>query len=99
MKDYIVVNKTNDAQVYYISNRSVTTQSLAKIQKKSYLWKVESKILRQLCDTKLVDEIEVYAMKAHIHILLKITLKLSVLSFIGYLKGRLSLMIFERHQT
>ena len=38
-------------------------------------------------------------MKAHIHILLKITLKLSVLSFIGYLKGRLSLMIFERHQT
>ncbi|ANN81564.1 Transposase and inactivated derivatives [Aggregatibacter actinomycetemcomitans] len=54
-------------------------------------------ILRQLCDYKNVEIIEAYAMKEHIHMLLKIPPKLSVSSFMGYLKGKSSLMIFERH--
>ncbi len=54
-------------------------------------------ILRQLCDYKNVEIIEACAMKEHIHMLLKIPPKLSVSSFMGYLKGKSSLMIFERH--
>lgn len=54
-------------------------------------------ILRQLCDYKNVEIVEAYAMKDHIHMLLKIPPKLSISSFMGYLKGKSSLMIFERH--
>ena len=50
-------------------------------------------ILRQLCDYKNVEIIEAHAMKEHIHMLLKIPPKLSVSSFMGYLKGK----SFERH--
>ncbi|HDR1107057.1 IS200/IS605 family transposase [Pasteurella multocida] len=55
------------------------------------------RILRQLCHYKNVEIIEAYAMKDHIHILLRIPPKLAVSSFMGYLKGKSSLMIFERH--
>ncbi|MCL7802581.1 IS200/IS605 family transposase [Pasteurella multocida] len=54
-------------------------------------------ILRQLCHYKNVEIIEAYAMKDHIHMLLRIPPKLAISSFMGYLKGKLSLMIFERH--
>ncbi|HHT7777693.1 TPA: IS200/IS605 family transposase [Pasteurella multocida] len=54
-------------------------------------------ILRQLCHYKNVEIIEAYAMKEHIHMLLRIPPKLAVSSFMGYLKGKSSLMIFERH--
>ncbi len=54
-------------------------------------------ILRQLCNYKSVEIIEAHAMKAHIHMLVKIPPKLAVASFMGYLKGKSSLMIFERH--
>ena len=36
-------------------------------------------------------------MSDHIHMLVKIPPKLAVSSFMGYLKGKSSLMIFERH--
>lgn len=54
-------------------------------------------ILRQLCDYKNVEIIEAHAMPDHIHMLLKISPKISVSGFMGYLKGKLALMIFERH--
>ncbi len=54
-------------------------------------------ILRQLCNYKNVQIIEAHAMKDHIHMQLKIPPKLAVSSFMGYLKGKSSLMIFERH--
>lgn len=54
-------------------------------------------ILRQLCSYKEVEILEAHAMKDHIHMLLKISPKLAVSSFMGYLKGKSSLMIFERH--
>ncbi len=54
-------------------------------------------ILRQLCHYKNVEIIEAYAMKEHIHMLLRIPPKLAVSSFMGYLKGKSSLMIFEKH--
>jgi putative transposase len=54
-------------------------------------------ILRQLCERKGVEIIEASACKDHIHMLVSIPPKLSVSSFVGYLKGKSSLMIFDRH--
>lgn len=53
--------------------------------------------MRQLCDYKNVEIIEAHAMPDHIHMLLKISPKISVSGFMGYLKGKSALMIFERH--
>ena len=54
-------------------------------------------ILRQLCAYKDVEIIEAHAMRDHIHMLVKIPPKIVVSSFMGYLKGKSSLMIFEKH--
>ena len=55
------------------------------------------KIIRTLCEYKEVEIIESHAMNDHIHMLVAIPPKLAVSSFMGYLKGKSSLMIFERH--
>ncbi|OSA84720.1 UNVERIFIED_ORG: IS200/IS605 family transposase, partial [Clostridium botulinum] len=54
-------------------------------------------ILRKLCEHKGVEIIEANACKDHIHMLVSIPPKLSVSQFMGYLKGKSSLMIFDRH--
>ena len=54
-------------------------------------------ILRKLCDQKGVEIIEANAYPDHIHMLVSIPPKISVSSFMGYLKGKSSLMIFDRH--
>ena len=54
-------------------------------------------ILRKLCDHKGVEIIEANACKDHIHMLVSIPPKLSVSGFVGYLKGKSSLMIFDKH--
>ncbi|KMT22641.1 transposase for insertion sequence element IS200 [Clostridium cylindrosporum DSM 605] len=59
--------------------------------------KVEiGKILRQLCEWKNVEIIEATACIDHIHMLVAIPPKMSVSGFVGFLKGKSSLMIFER---
>ena len=59
--------------------------------------KVEiGKILRKLCQQKGVEIIEAELCPDHIHMLVSIPPKMSVSSFIGYLKGKSSLMIFDR---
>ncbi|MGE6517624.1 IS200/IS605 family transposase [Lysinibacillus sphaericus] len=55
------------------------------------------RILRQLCERKGVEIIEATACPEHIHMLVSIPPKLSVSSFMGYIKGKRSLMIFDRH--
>ncbi|MBU7228726.1 IS200/IS605 family transposase [Staphylococcus pseudintermedius] len=54
-------------------------------------------ILRQLCERKGVEIIEAEACKDHMHMLVSIPPKLSVSQLVGYLKGKSSLMIFDRH--
>ena len=54
-------------------------------------------ILRQLCLYKNVEIIEAHACIDHIHMLVSIPPKLSVASFMRYLKGKSSLMIYDRH--
>ena len=53
-------------------------------------------ILRQLCEWKGVTIIEAHACVDHIHIFVEIPPKMSISSFVGYLKCKSSLMIFER---
>ncbi len=55
------------------------------------------KILRDLCARKDVEIIGANACPDHIHMLLSIPPKYSVSAFMGYLKGKSSLIIFERH--
>ncbi len=55
------------------------------------------KILRQLCEQKKVSIIEATACIDHVHMLVSIPPNLSVSAFMGYLEGKSSLMIFDRH--
>ena len=54
-------------------------------------------ILRKLCEYKGVEIIEAEACPDHIHMLVSIPPKYSVSQIMGYLKGKSSLMIFDRH--
>lgn len=54
-------------------------------------------ILRELCKHKEVEIIEANACPDHVHMLVSVPPKMSVSSFMGYLKGKSTLMIFERH--
>ena len=55
------------------------------------------KILRQLCEQKGATIHEAEASPEHIHMLVSIPPSISVAQFMGYLKGKSSLMIFDRH--
>ena len=55
------------------------------------------KILRELCGWKGVTIIEAEVCPDHIHMLVEIPPKLSVSNFMGFLKGKSSLIIHERH--
>ena len=54
-------------------------------------------IIKQLCGYKGVEIIEGHLMPDHIHMLVSIPPKISVSSFMGYLKGKSALMIFDKH--
>ena len=54
-------------------------------------------ILRKLCEQKSVEIIEANACPDHIHMLLSISPTISIAKFMGYLKGKSTLMIFDRH--
>ena len=54
-------------------------------------------ILKQLCAYKGVEIIEGHLMPDHVHMLVSIPPKLSVSQFMGYLKGKSALMIFDKH--
>lgn len=55
------------------------------------------KILRELCERKGVEIEAAECCKDHIHMLVSIPPHLSVSQFMGYLKSKSSLMIFDRH--
>ena len=54
-------------------------------------------ILRKLCEQKGVEIIEAEACPDHIHMLVSIPPHISIAQFMGYFKGKSSLMIFDRH--
>ena len=57
--------------------------------------RVIGEILRKLCEWKGVNIVEAECCPDHIHMLIEIPPKMSVSAFVGYLKGKSSLMIFE----
>ena len=70
-----------------------------KVSKKSVLWRekaVVGKILRQLCEWKGVKIIEAEACPDHIHLFVEIPPKIAVSSFMGYLKGKSTTMLYEQ---
>ena len=54
-------------------------------------------ILRQLCSYKQVEILEGHLMPDHVHMMVSIPPKMSVANFMGYLKGKSALMMFEKH--
>ena len=53
-------------------------------------------ILRKLCEWKGVKLLEAKCRPDHIHMLVEMSPKMSVFSFVGYLKGKSSLMIYDQ---
>ena len=73
---------------------------IPKYRRKEIYGKIRTdigQIIRQLCAYKDVEIIEAHAMPDHIHMLVRIPPKIAISNFMGYLKGKSSLMIFERH--
>ena len=56
-----------------------------------------AQILSTLCKRKGIEIIEAECCKDHVHMLVRIPPKYSVSEIMGYLKGKSSLMIFEKH--
>ncbi len=54
-------------------------------------------ILRRLCEMKDGEIIEAHTCIDHIHMLVRIPQKLEISEFVGYLKGKSTLRIFDRH--
>ena len=54
-------------------------------------------ILRKLCEQKGAEIIEAEACPDHIHMLVSIPPHISIAQFVGYIKGKSTLMIFDRH--
>ena len=54
-------------------------------------------IIRTLCKYKGVEIVEGKIMPDHVHLLVSIPPKMSVSSFMGYLKGKSALMMFDKH--
>ncbi len=57
------------------------------------------RMIRRLCENKGVEIHEAEACKDHIHMLVSIPPKYSVSQIMGYLKGKSSLMIFEKYAS
>mgnify|MGYP002193754928 FL=1 len=98
----VMVSKTSDdsSLLHTKWNYKYHIVFIPKYRRKAIYGKLRAdigQILRQLCDYKNVEIIAAHAMPDHIHMLLKIPPKISVSGFMGYLKGKSVLMIFERH--
>lgn len=74
--------------------------SAPKYRRKEIYGKIREdigKILRLLCERKGITIIEAECCPDHVHMLVEIPPKYSVSQIVGYLKGKSSLMIFDRH--
>ena len=73
---------------------------IPKYRRKSMYGKVKKdvkEVLRKLCEYKGVDIVEGTVCSDHVHMCLKIPPKFSVSEFMGYLKGKSALMVFDRY--
>ena len=73
---------------------------IPKYRRRTLYGKVKSdvrEIIKTLCQYKKVEIIEGTVCSDHVHLCVSIPPKLSVSSFMGYLKGKSALMIYDRH--
>ena len=84
-------------EVCVIENTIAFAQKFRRKEIYGQLRKDIGEILRKLCEQKGVEIIEAEACPDHIHMLVSIPPYLSIAQFMGYLKGKSSLMIFDRH--
>ena len=73
---------------------------IPKYRRKEIYGKVKAEIreiLRTLCRYKKVDIIEEAVCVDHVHLCVSIPPKLAISEFMGYLKGKSALMIYDRH--
>lgn len=71
-----------------------------EIQKENIVWKSENdvrEIISTLCKYKDVDIIAGAVCVDHIHLSVAIPPKISISNFMGYLKGKSTLMLYDRH--
>ncbi|WP_105248603.1 IS200/IS605 family transposase [Streptococcus suis] len=71
-----------------------------KYRRKSIYYKISQDLIdifRHLCQYKGVEIIEGHMMPDHVHMLVLIPPKLSISDFMGYLKSKSALMIFDKH--
>ena len=102
---YIKIEKKHNGKIQYL------TEVLPQIPTNTILYKKLTglgatygelkadigKILRKLCNEKKVEIIEAEACPDHIHMLVSIPPYLSISQFMGYIKSKSALMIFDRH--
>lgn len=74
----------------------ISENLLKKLDNNQYEADIQD-IIKQLCSYKGVEIIEGHLMPDYIHMLVSIPPKISVSSFMGYLKGKSVLMIFDKH--
>ena len=86
---------------WHIRNGCASTISYLHLSIEERLYIINTKdlgkILRELCRYKGVEILEGHLMPDHVHILVSIPPKIAISSFMGYLKGKSALMMFERH--
>ena len=82
---------------YYIRYHIIFTPKYRRKIIYSSLRKDIGEYLSRLCKYKGVKLIEGHLMPDHVHMLVSIPPKLSVSQFMGYLKGKSAMMIFEYH--
>ena len=73
---------------------------IPKYRRKVIYYKLRSdiqKYIKDLCKWKGVEIIEGHMMPDHVHLLVEIPPRISVSGFMGYLKGKSALMMFDRH--
>ena len=79
---------------------SISHSICTKIQAKRNIWSVEKRHRgnhKETLQQKGVEIIEAEACPDHIHMLVSIPPYISIAQFMGFLKGKSSLMIFDRH--
>jgi len=84
----------------YEMELQISHRVCAEVSAQSILWRKRreiGKILRKLCEWKKVRIVEAEVCPDHVHMLLEIPPRIAVSSFVGYWKGKSSLMIYEQY--
>ena len=98
-REWLSTNKKINFVIFY-NDLCIPLNSNPKYRRKVAYGKIKqdiANILSMLCKRKGVKIVEAEICPDHVHMLVEIPPSISVSYFVGYLKGKSTLMIFERH--